>query len=326
MRTSCGALWVASMLAAASPWAAAQVYKCTDAAGKTTYQAQPCPDAKTGTAMNLEGQPAPRPRPAPAPVAPAFDDEDRGAAPRAPSPLRRSAPPERVEVPWVRISFDLLGADGRAMAWTNAGPVNRARTAGPAPQVSVETGVSPVAVSPNGREAYTLEGNGGELVWWPQGLGGPKQRLTPPGTLPRLSWGSALAWEPRSGVLAIVSQGGEGFFYRYDTRRHTWLGATPLRNRDLMGLAFDAQTGQYVGLSSDLDLVTYDAQGAQKTVMSLAKTLPSGVYNAGAPLNGALTLAAGGGAAALVRVSGGTVSHIWTCELAGGRMQLTYKD
>lgn len=330
MRTSCRARLAASVLVLASPWAMAQVYKCTDAVGKTTYQAQPCQDAKSGAAITLEGQPAPRPAPAqsalgglaaPSPVPAASGEEERGRVPHASSPQRRLPPSARVEVPWVRISFDLLSADGRAMAWTNAGPVNRGR---PASAVAVETGVRPVAVGPNGREAFTL--NGDELVWWPQGLGGSKQRLTPPATLPRLSWGAALALDARSGVLAVASLDGEGYFYRYDTRRHSWLGATSLRNRDLLGLAFDAQNGQYVGLSSDLELIIYDTQGGQKTVTPLAQVLPAGTYDAGAPLKAALTLAAGSGVAAIVRVSGGVVSHIWTCELAGGRVQLTYKD
>ncbi|WP_277595986.1 hypothetical protein, partial [Roseateles puraquae] len=36
---------------------------------------------------------------------------------------------------------------------------------------------------------------------------------------------------------AFASGRGDGYFYRYDTRRHAWLGAVPLRNRNLVALA-----------------------------------------------------------------------------------------
>jgi hypothetical protein len=50
---ACGLLTVAlAALVWAAP-AAAQVYKCVDKAGRTTYQQQPCPDAQKGARMDL---------------------------------------------------------------------------------------------------------------------------------------------------------------------------------------------------------------------------------------------------------------------------------
>lgn len=45
---------LAAILILASPAAHAVVYKCTDAAGKTTFQEQPCPDAAKGGQMALK--------------------------------------------------------------------------------------------------------------------------------------------------------------------------------------------------------------------------------------------------------------------------------
>jgi hypothetical protein len=333
------ALSLALMLA--SPWAAAAVYKCTDAAGKTTYQAQPCPGSDGAGPLSVGEQPSSRPQPAAKPQLavpprteghPAWSiatDGGQVAAPAGgrPSAARRAAPPtERLEVPLVRMNFDLLGLDGRRLPWTNAGPKGGMPQAGGVRDNGMlgEPG-APAVLGATGREAYALGGNGGELVWMPQGFGGPKQTLTPPATLPRLSWGSAIAWDTRNGVLAIASQGGEGFFYRYDTRRRTWLGVVSLRNRDLLSLAFDEVTGKFVGLSDALELVVYDAQGNEHAVKPLAGVLPAAAYNQGNPLQGSLTVVARDGVIAIVRISQATVTHIWTYGLAGGIAQLTYK-
>lgn len=47
------AAMLAALVALAAPAAAAQVYKCVDRAGRTTYQQQPCPDAQKGGRVDL---------------------------------------------------------------------------------------------------------------------------------------------------------------------------------------------------------------------------------------------------------------------------------
>lgn len=236
MRTIGCAAVAALMLAWPSPWAVAAVYICTDASGKTTYQAQPCPEASAAAPLKVDAQPAPRAptparaaAPAPAPPNPSRDAMtlDSGVAPPAsPAPAAVSRPallPERVQAPLLIVGFDLLSKDGRRLAWTNAGPKGGHPQAGQVRDaaMNVEEG-GPAVLDARGREAYTFGGNGSELVWMPRGLGGPQQTLTPPAQLPRMSWASAIAWDTRTGVLAIASSGGEGYFYRDDTRRHAW--------------------------------------------------------------------------------------------------------
>jgi len=225
------------------------------------------------------------------------------------------------------MSFDLLSIEGRRLPWTNTGPKDAGRHAGIVRDGSVfGDGGGPAALHENGREAYTLEGNGGDLAWMPKGFGGPTQELRPPASLPPLSWGSAMAWDTRNGVLAIASQGGEGYFYRYDTRRHAWLGAVSLRDHDLLSLAFDTATGNYVGISDALDLLVFSSHGELQAVKPLAGLLPASTYNRSNPLSAALTVMARDGMVAIVKVSKATVTHIWTYELASGRAQLTFKD
>jgi hypothetical protein len=136
-----------------------------------------------------------------------------------------------------------------------------------------------------------------------------------------------MAWDTRQGVLAIVSFGGEGYFYRYDTRNHQWLGARSLQNRDLQSLALNAETGGYVAVSDRAELVVFNERGELEEVQSLAKLLPDldSTYDKGNSRLTGLTIAAKGNAVALVNVREGTVTHIWTCELGVRKAQLTYK-
>lgn len=339
MRTSFRAALAALPLALSSPWGMAAVYKCTDASGKTTYQAQPCPESSGGAPMKVDGQPASKPpasarpvQPSPAVPNPSWGvmtlDGDvavpAGGTPAA--PLRSTTLPERVQAPLVRLSFDLLSMDGRRLAWTNSGPKGGNPQAGQVRDaaMNIEEG-GPVVLDTTGREAYALGSNGSHLVWMPRGLGGPQQELTPPAKLPRMSWASAIAWDTRTGVLAIASTGGEGSFYRYDTRRHAWLGAVALRNRDLVALACDAVTGNFVGITDQLELVTYDSQGNEQTVKSLDGLLPAHARTQAGSLEVALHLTVKDGVAAIVKIRRAQVTHIWTYAMASGIAQLTYK-
>lgn len=234
----------------------------------------------------------------------------------------------RPEVPRVRMSFDLLSIDGRRLAWTNTGPKDGKRYTGIVRGGGLRAAQNgaPAAVT-DGGEAYVLEGNGGTLRWFPQGFGGPSKKIDWPDHLPALSWGSGLAWDPRQGVLAIVSFGGEGFFYRYDTRQKKWLGARSLQNRDLLGLAYHPGTGGFVAVSDAAELLLFNDRGELDEVQPLAKLLPDldSTYDKGNRRPESLTVAADANAVALVNVRNGSVTHIWTYEPGSRKAQLTYK-
>ena len=58
-RRTPGVAVLAALAALAVPAADAQVYKCVDRAGRTTYQQQPCPDSQKGGRVELHVGPAP---------------------------------------------------------------------------------------------------------------------------------------------------------------------------------------------------------------------------------------------------------------------------
>lgn len=234
----------------------------------------------------------------------------------------------RPEAPAVRFSFDLIGIDGRRLPWTNTGPKNGERYAGIVRGGSSGShGGGAAVVREGGREAYALKGNGGKLFWSPEGPEGASQEVPVPPGLPRLSWGSGMAWNTRKEVLAIVSFGGEGYFYRYDTRNHVWLDARSLQNRDLYSLAFNAATGGYVALSDRAELVSFTGRGELDEVRPLAELLADlgSTYDRGNARLTDLQVAAHGNAVAIVNVRDGTVTHIWTYDQKKGKAQLTYK-
>jgi hypothetical protein len=234
----------------------------------------------------------------------------------------------RPQAPALRFSFDLVSTDGRRLAWTNTGPkdgkrhtgIVRGGTLGP-------HGGGPAVLREAGREAYYLKGNGGQLFRAPEGTSAASQEIPLAPSLPRLSWGSGMAWDTRKEVLAIVSFGGEGYFYRYDTRNHAWIDAHSLHNRDLYSLALNPASGGYISLSDRTELVLLTEQGELEEVQPLGELLADlgSTYDRGNARATGLQLAAHGKAVAIVNVRDGTVTHIWTYDQTRGKAQLTYK-
>lgn len=230
----------------------------------------------------------------------------------------------RQEKPRVPMNFDLVTVDGRRVAWTNSGAVDGKRHQG---MIRGSGGPQAVTVREDGNEAYALTGNGSDVVWYPQGMGRASTPVAAPKDFPKLSGASGLAWDTRRGILAIVSTGGEGFFYRYDTRNRLWLSARSLKDRDLMGLSFNAATGGYASLSVAGELVFFDEQGQVESVRPLVKILAdleSTDERGNGRLEG-LTVVAQGKNVAILRLNKGTVTRIWTYEAAAETAQLTYK-
>lgn len=233
----------------------------------------------------------------------------------------------RPEAPVLRIDFDLVSVDGRRLPFSNTGPRDGKRYTGIVRGGTLSGLSGAAAVREDGREAYYLEGNGGTLVWAPEGLGGRKEKILLPPGLPPLSWGAGLAWDTRKGVLAIVSFGGEGYFYRYDTRRRQWIDARSLQNRDLMSLALDAKTGGYVAVSQAVELVRFNDRGELEDVQPLKDLLSDlgSTYDRGNRRPEGLYAVADGAACAVVNVGNGSVTHIWTYDERTRKAQLTYK-
>lgn len=153
---------VALVLAAlAAPAADAQVYKCVDRAGRTTYQQQPCPEAQKGGRVELHVG-----------AAPSRNDDDAELAQRArlkevavgmsrvqvvqawgsPQEMRPPRAGEAASEVWAYRRNDLearIGFRSDAVAWVNHGPEDAAPSASAI--ATSRQGVAP------GRPCTTLE-------------------------------------------------------------------------------------------------------------------------------------------------------------------------
>ncbi|MFL6709845.1 MAG: hypothetical protein ACJ8HI_16715 [Massilia sp.] len=231
----------------------------------------------------------------------------------------------RVEVPRLRFSFDLISLDGRKLPYTNTGPIKGNRYTGivRGESLAFRRG-GPAAVSDDGREAYYLEGNGSKLVW---AHDGKTETVAVPPNMPPLSWVSGLAWDTRKAILVLVSFGGEGFLYRYDTNKHTWLDSHSLQNRDMVSVAVNQKTGDFLAVSDAAELVRFNALGELQEILSLQNVLAElhSTLEGGSGRLKNIVVAADGEGVALVNVREGSVTHIWTYDQQTRKAQLTYK-
>ena len=163
VRCTSHAAVLAALVALAASAADAQVYKCVDRAGRTTYQQQPCPESQKGGRVELNVGAAP---------APARNDDDAELAMRARLKevgvgmsralvVQAWGPPQEMRPPragedaaevWAYRRTDLdarIGFRNGAVAWIQHGPQDGA--AAPGAAASVRPGLAP------GRACATLE-------------------------------------------------------------------------------------------------------------------------------------------------------------------------
>lgn len=234
----------------------------------------------------------------------------------------------RPEAPRVRFSFTLPSIDGRKLLFTNTGPTSGNRYTGivRGAAVGFSRGKT-AAVGEDGRETYYLEGNGSSLVWAPDGFNGRTEKIALPSNFPRLSWVSGLAWDTRKGVLVLVSFGGEGYLYRYDTRQHTWLDVHSMQDRDFVSVSVNPKTGDYFAISDSAELARFNELGEVQEIVPLKELLADldSTYDRGNERIKNLVVAADGDTIAVVNVFNGSVTHIWTYDEGTRKAQLTYK-
>ena len=283
------------MLIVMAPLAQAAVNRCVDANGGVSYQSQPCAAIPAPTSQASEGET---------------------------ETVQRAAPGS--------MNFDLVSIDGHRLAWTSEGPIDPQASAGHVLGGGLRVGLPTLAVSLSDRdsEAYALQSNGSQLTWFPKGIDGPSsEQVAMPPNLPALSWGSGTAWNTQSGVLAIVSSGGDGYFYRYDTRNRRWLDAHALKYQDLTGVAHNAVTGGYVAISGKAELLFFNENAELVDVRPLAPMLQqlSEAREHGVGSLEGLMVVAQGDLVALVNVRDANVTHIWTYAMSSRQAQLSYR-
>lgn len=232
--------------------------------------------------------------------------------------------PRRVELtvngplpraPGTDFAFDLLTTEFRKARWTLAGPVGKEERA--------YLGDGKVALSESGKTLYRLTRDQLEVV---DLATGQATVAALPGNFPRFSWAMDIAYDTRRKIVSVVSLGGEGFLYRFDTGQRRWLDFRSLNNIDILSLAYDQKTDRYVAWTDQGSLVFISGEGA---AMFAARVLPrlegfGRLYDRGNARAPRLLLAPNADDIALVYVRGNAVSRIWQYNVKTGNAVLTY--
>jgi len=214
--------------------------------------------------------------------------------------------------------FDLLTRDYRKAGFRNDGTSTTPRQ-----ELNLLAG-SQTALSGSGRYVYVLTGSGLQETDIESGVRTP---VPVPTDFPSFSWATAVAYDSHQDIVTVVTLGGEGFLYRYDTRRKRWLDYRSLNNVDITSLAYDPQARRYVAWTSDGRLLTISNSGEALGSKALKSMLPGfgTLYDGGNGSPPALILAPRSPNVALVHLQGGAVAMIWTYDEKTGQARLTYK-
>lgn len=226
---------------------------------------------------------------------------------------------EQAQAPNHVFEFELVGNNFSKVLYRNTGPATK-----PPGQAAVIAD-GPVVLSGSGREVYSLLN---DALLRKDRSSGRTEVVPLPASFPSFSWATDLAYDTQQDIVSIVTHGGEGFLYRYDAKRQQWLDYRSLKNIDIASLAYDPQDKRYVAWTSDGDLLFISNQGRALGSKSLRKQLLGfgRLYdgNNGSPPR--LLLAPRGNSIALLHVSQGKITHIWTYDEGSGSVQLTYKE
>lgn len=220
----------------------------------------------------------------------------------------------------VPLRFQLLRADLRRVGWSNHGTTELPD----GPEVVLVNGKT--IVSPSGKVAYRLERDA--LVAATVGsLSKPVTVAPLPANFPAMSWAMDLAYDSTQDVVAVVSKGGEGFFYRYDVRRAKWLDVRSLNRVDITSLAYDATARRYVAWNTDGELMFLSSDGVLQSKAPVVAMLSDfgTIHERGNHNEPRLALVPQGDSVVMLHLTGTTASHIWTYDTRRASAILTYK-
>ena len=100
-----------------------------------------------------------------------------------------------------------------------------------------------VAVSPDGTEEYELTQRG---ILVTDRRTGRQKEFKLPCRFPKLSWGTDIAYDSKRDLIAAISFGGEGYFYRFDVKQRRWIDFRSLDNADLKSITYDRVGDRYI--------------------------------------------------------------------------------
>ncbi|MDO8439381.1 MAG: hypothetical protein Q7S67_03990 [Telluria sp.] len=215
------------------------------------------------------------------------------------------------------VSFSLL---------TNGYENVRLSLAGPAQGAAKSyRGEGKIAVSKSGNAIYSLTHKGLEVAE-PQGRT-PTLLPLPPG-FPAFSWAADVAYDTKRDIVSVVSDGGEGFFYRYDAKARKWLDFLSLKNVDIASLAYDAAMDRYVAWTSAGRLQFFTTEGYALNSRELVSRLAGfgRLYDRGNGRPPRITIVPNGNDIALVYISDNSVQNIWYYDVKNDSAALTFRN
>ncbi|MEM7593923.1 MAG: hypothetical protein AAF383_20865, partial [Cyanobacteria bacterium P01_A01_bin.83] len=195
-----------------------------------------------------------------------------------------------------------------------------------------------IAVSPDGTEIYELTQTGIKVT----NQDGSQKEFKLPGKFPELSWGTDIAYDSQRDLIALVSLGGSGHFYRFDVRKRRWLDVRSVNNLDIQSLTYDRVSDRYIAWAEDFlergELIFISGTGELLAQEQVGNKMPGFYrhYDRGNEAAPAVEIAAQGNNIALIvrknNEYGITISDnnpvqsIWHYDVDSKTVRLTYKS
>lgn len=149
-----------------------------------------------------------------------------------------------------------------------------------------------------------------------------------PAGFPAFSWAADLAYDTKRDIVSVVSDGGEGFIYRYDAKAKKWLDFLSLKNVDIASLAYDAAMDRYVAWTSAGRLQFFTPEGYALNSRELVSRLAGfgRLYDRGNGRPPRITIVPNGNDIALVYISDNSVQNIWYYDVKNDSAVLTFRN
>lgn len=208
-----------------------------------------------------------------------------------------------VDTNYDKARWSLVGPDDEGMRWYSKG--------------------EDFILSPREDVRYTIKDDKLEIFHKSEGK---REALALPSDFPEMSCPSGIAYDTQRDIIAIVSYGGEGFFYRFDAKKKYWIDFRSLKDIDMFSLAYDQTFDRYVAWTSSGELLFMDNNGKVLFVRAVVDRLPGlgrlidKGFNQETP-----RIYVQGNSIALVYVKENTVAGIWHYDVETDSAQFTYK-
>ena len=233
-----------------------------------------------------------------------------------PNPLLALAKSD-ILLPDVNFEFDLYTKDYAPSRWNLTGPAKGQLNG----NLSTE---GKFTVATDGVTVYSLKKNKFTIT---NKRFGKVDSIGLPWAFPEFSHVMDLAYDTRRDIVMVVSLGGEGFFYRFDTTRRKWMDYRSAENVDIYSLAYDTRLDRYVAWADNNELLLISSEGNITRRQRIADKLPdfSRLYRGHQLAKPRLGIAANGNSIALIHFDRDAVKNIWQYDPESQVGRLTYQ-